>query len=193
MHRRFGPGGRAPFPFLGGFLGNVFVRVFGVVGTGKVIFFIVVYALGVLGLLLVFAQEGPELQDVAGLVKRRTYAAWCTVAFLFSLIGFPPMVGFFGKLAVFSAAYHAGHMLAIVVAILMSVVSAGWAFNIIRAMFTPGEGAPAVVERPSLEASSAYRQIPVLAASVIFVLMLLVLGLGVVAQPLVHLLSVGLL
>ena len=162
-------------------------------GFASAAFFVVVYAVGVLGLLLVFAQEGPELQDVAGLVKRRPYAAWCSVAFLFSLIGFPPMVGFFGKLSVFSAAFHAGYIWAVVVAILMSVVSAGYAFNIIRAMFTPGEGAPEVVLRPSLEESTTYRQMPVLAASVIFVLMLLVLGLGLVAEPLVKLLTVGLL
>jgi NADH-quinone oxidoreductase subunit N len=161
-------------------------------GYGAAIFFVVVYAVCVVGQMLVFAQEGPMLADLAGLVHRRPYAAWASVGFLFSLIGFPPMVGFFGKLAVFSAAYRAGNAWAVVVAILVSVISAGYAFNILRAMFTPGEGAPEDVERPMLEEITTYRQFPVLAASVILVLTFLVIGLGIVAQPLVHMLGVGL-
>jgi NADH-quinone oxidoreductase subunit N len=147
------------------------------------------YALGALGLLLVVAQEGATLQDVAGLVKRRPYAAWTSVIFLFSIIGFPPFVGFYGKLAVFSAAYNAGHVWAVVAAILMSVVAGGYAFNVIRAMFTPGEGAPAEVEWHPLESRTEYPQAPAVAATTILVLGALTLGLGLWVEPVLEALA----
>lgn len=162
-------------------------------GYASAVFYIFAYALASLGLLLVVAQEGATLQDVAGLVKRRPYAAWTAVAFLFSIIGFPPFIGFYGKLAAFSAALHAGHAWAVVVAVIFSVIAGGYAFKMIRAMFTPGESAPEMVERPSLEESSAYRQYPVLAASVILVIAALTLGLGLVTEPVVALFEATLL
>ena len=163
-----------------------------VAGYASTVFFVVIYAVSVLGLLLVVAQEGPTLQDVAGLVRTRAYAAWCAVGFLFSLIGFPPMVGFFGKLTVFGAAFGAGEYFAVVVAILMSVVSAGYAFRVIRAMFTPGEGAPEMVEREPIEKTATVPQWPVLAATVILVLAILTIALGVATQPLVSMLAAAL-
>jgi NADH-quinone oxidoreductase subunit N len=156
-------------------------------GYAGALFFVAVYVVSVLGLLLVVAQEGATMQDVAGLVKRRPVAAWSAIGFLFSLIGFPPMVGFYGKLIVFGAALHAGHPWAVVIAIIMSVVSAGYAFNIIRAMFTPGESAPEAVDRPSLEEATTYRQMPVLAGGVILVLAMLTVFMGIFTQPIVDL------
>jgi NADH-quinone oxidoreductase subunit N len=200
-------------------IGNIGYMLLGissgsVEGAAGAVFFVVVYAVGMVGQMLVVAQEGPTLKDVAGLVHRRPYAAWCSVGFLFSLIGFPPLVGFFGKLAVFSAAYDAGYGWAVAVAIVVSVVSAGYAFNIIRTMFTPGEGTsqgwhgpkprlrelygirgealPGDWDRPMLEETTTYKQYPALAATVIFVLTFLVIGLGIVAQPLIQMLGVGL-
>jgi proton-translocating NADH-quinone oxidoreductase chain N len=67
-------------------------------GYAGAVLLVVFYSVSVLGLLLVVAQEGATLQDVAGLIKRRPYAAWASVAFLFSIIGFPPFIGFYGKL-----------------------------------------------------------------------------------------------
>lgn len=159
--------------------------------TGAVLF-VVVYATALLGQLLVVAQEGPTLSDVAGLVKTRPYAAWCSVAFLFSLIGFPPLAGFYGKLIVFSAAMSVGNAIAAWVAILMSVVSAGYAFTIIRAMFTPGEGAPEMIERDPIEVTSTYKQRPLVAAGVILTLTLLVIGLGIATEPLAQLIGAAL-
>jgi NADH-quinone oxidoreductase subunit N len=178
-------------------IGNIGYMLLGisagtVAGFSGAVFFVVIYAVAVVGQMLVIAQEGPTLTDLAGLVRRRPYAAWCSVGFLFSLIGFPPMVGFFGKLAVFSAAYNVGYGWAVFIAILVSVVSAGYAFNILRAMFTPGEGAPADYDRPMFEETTSYRQFPALAGLVIFVLTFLSIGLGIIAQPLVQLLGVGL-
>lgn len=157
-------------------------------GYASAVFFAVVYVVGVLGLMLVVAAEGPMMQDIAGLVHRRPVAAWSSIGFLFSLIGFPPMVGFYGKLTVFGSALDVGFVWPVVVAIIMSVISAGYAFAIIRAMFTPGESAPEEIIRPSIEEASAYPQMPVVAGTVILTLAILSVLLGIVTQPLVDLL-----
>jgi NADH-quinone oxidoreductase subunit N len=161
-------------------------------GYASAVFLVFVYALCAMGLMLVVAQEGSTLQDLAGLVKRRPVAAWSAVSLLFSIIGFPPMVGFYGKIGVLSAAYTAGYFLPTLLAVLMSVVAGGYAFGVIRAMFTPGEGAPLEVERPSLDEMTAYPQWPVAAGGVIVTLAFLSLALGIVAEPLINLLQASL-
>ncbi len=161
-------------------------------GYAAAVFLIVVYAISVLGLMLVVAQEGGTFADVAGLVKRRPVEAWATVVYLFSIIGFPPMVGFYGKLGVLSAAYRAGYFIPVVIGVLMSVVAGGYAFAVIRAMFTPGEGAPVETGDPMLEQTTDYPQSPRAAAAVIVTLAALTVGLGLVADPLLNLLQTSL-
>lgn len=158
-------------------------------GYASAVFFVVVYVVSVLGLMLVVAAEGPTMEEIAGLVKRRPVAAWSTIGFLFSLIGFPPMVGFYGKLTVFGSALKVGYTWPIAVAAIVSVISAGYAFAIIRAMFTPGESAPEAIDRPAIEEASAYPQMPLVAGSVILVLALLTVFLGLATEPIVKLLS----
>ncbi len=162
-------------------------------GYASALFYMFAYAIGALGLFLVVAQEGATLQDVAGLIKRRAYAAWAAVGFIFSIIGFPPFAGFYGKLGALSAALHAGYTWAVVIAVLFSVVAGGYGFRIIRAMFTPGENAPEMVDRPSLEESTEYRQFPALAAAVILVTVALVLAAGLASEPILQLFEAALL
>lgn len=161
-------------------------------GYASSMFFVVVYTVGVMGLLLVVAAEGSTMSDIAGLVRRRPLEAWCSIGFLFSLIGFPPMAGFYGKLTVFGSALGAGYTIPVVVAVIMSIISAGYAFNVIRAMFTPGENAPEEVVREPIELTSSYPQWRLLAGTVVLALALLTIALGVIAQPLVNLLQAGL-
>lgn len=74
--------------------------------------------------------------------------AWATVLMLVSLIGIPPLIGFFGKLNLFVAAVQADLAGWVVLAVLMSVVSAAYYLRIVRAMFfaeTAGEKEPATV------------------------------------------------
>ena len=161
-------------------------------GYASAVFLVAVYAVSVLGLMLVVAQEGGTFADIAGLVKRRPVAAWSAVVYLFSIIGFPPMVGFYGKLGVLSAAYRAGYFIPVLIAVLMSVVAGGYAFAVIRAMFTPGEGAPEETGIPAPVDATEYPQAPALAGTVIVVLAGLSLGLGLIAEPLISLLQASL-
>jgi NADH-quinone oxidoreductase subunit N len=115
-------------------------------GLGAAAFYAVAYAIPSLGVMLLAAEEGPLVSDFNGLAQRRPAAAWFAVLMLVSLIGIPPLVGFFGKLYLFGAALDAGLTPWVVVAVLMSVVSAGYYLRVVRAAFfgTPGEDVAAV-------------------------------------------------
>jgi NADH-quinone oxidoreductase subunit N len=143
-------------------------------GLGSAIFYALAYALPSLGVMLVAAEEGPALDDVGGLVTRRPAAAWAVVAMLISLIGIPPFVGFFGKLYLFSAALGSGLVWWVVLALVMSVVSAGYYLRIVRSMFF-GESAES-------EGPAAARVWP--AAIAVAATALLTLALGIAAGPL---------
>lgn len=104
-------------------------------GLGSAVFYAVAYALPSLGVMLVAAEEGVRIDDLGGLSERRPVTAWAIVVMLVSLIGIPPLVGFFGKLYLFAAAVDAGLAPWVLLAVVMSVVSAAYYLRIVKAMF----------------------------------------------------------
>jgi NADH-quinone oxidoreductase subunit N len=61
--------------------------------------------------------------DLEGLGRRNPVLGILMTIFMLSLAGFPPTVGFFGKLFLFTAGVSAGYTWLVVLAVLMSVVS----------------------------------------------------------------------
>jgi NADH-quinone oxidoreductase subunit N len=61
--------------------------------------------------------------DLEGLGRRNPVLGILMTVFMLSLAGFPPTVGFFGKLFLFTAGVSAGYTWLVVLAVLMSVVS----------------------------------------------------------------------
>jgi NADH-quinone oxidoreductase subunit N len=57
--------------------------------------------------------------------------------FMLSLAGFPPFVGFFGKLFLFTAGVNAGYTWLVVVAVLMSVVSVYYYVRVLIPVWSP--------------------------------------------------------
>jgi len=104
-------------------------------GYTAAVFYSVAYALPSMGVMLIAAEQGPALSDFAGLAQRKAASAWMTVIMLVSLVGIPPLGGFFGKLYLFAAALSAGATVWVVLAVAMSVVSAGYYLRIVRAAF----------------------------------------------------------
>jgi NADH-quinone oxidoreductase subunit N len=104
-------------------------------GFKTALFYAIAYAVPSMGVMLVVAEAGDRLDDLRGLAVRRPWAAWVTALMLLSLIGVPPLAGFIGKLYLFTAAMGAGLVPVAVVAVVMSAVSAGFYFRIVRAMF----------------------------------------------------------
>jgi NADH-quinone oxidoreductase subunit N len=98
-------------------------------GLAAVLFYLFVYMFMNFGAFaVVTALAGPEgdrdrLSDLDGLYRRSPLMAILMTVFMLSLAGFPPFVGFFGKLFLFTAGVSAGYTWLVVLAVLMSVVS----------------------------------------------------------------------
>ncbi len=76
-----------------------------------------------------------EIEDYDGLAQRSPLAAaMLTIAFL-SLIGIPPLAGFFGKFFLFGAAIKSGLAWLAIAGVINSVISAAYYLEVVRRMF----------------------------------------------------------
>jgi NADH-quinone oxidoreductase subunit N len=98
-------------------------------GLAAVLFYLFTYmfmnfgAFAVVTLLAGPDGDRDRLSDLDGLSRRSPLMAVLMTVFMLSLAGFPPFVGFFGKLFLFTAGVSAGYTWLVVLAVLMSVVS----------------------------------------------------------------------
>jgi len=81
------------------------------------------------------ALQSNDLSAYAGLGKRAPFLSAVFVLFLLSLAGLPPTAGFIAKFYVFTAAYNAGWLWLVLIATVNSVISVGYYFKILRAMY----------------------------------------------------------
>jgi NADH-quinone oxidoreductase subunit N len=82
-------------------------------GAAAVLFYLIAYLFMNLGAFAVVAflrnQTGSEdLSSFRGLVRRSPVLTVTLSVFLLSLLGIPPLLGFFGKFLIFAALYHGG-------------------------------------------------------------------------------------
>lgn len=151
----------------------------GTTGGAAAVFYSVAYAVPSMAIMLLAAEEGTSLDEIGGLATRRPALAGAAVVWLLSLVGIPPMVGFFGKLYLFTSAVQADLLWPVLVAVAMSVVSAGYYLKVLRAVFFGRrEDAPAAA--PSMTAAIA------LGVSTV-----VVLALGIFASPVLEFLGVA--
>lgn len=142
----------------------------GAAGYGAAVFYAFAYAVPSLGIMLLVAEEGARVEDFGGMFARRPAATWGAVVMLASLIGIPPLVGFFGKLTLFQAALGAGLAPWVVIAVLTSVVSAAYYLRIVRAAFFG--------EEPEDRPAPAGPSVTASAATALCVVATIALGLG---------------
>jgi len=143
------------------------------VGLAAAVFYAVAYAIPSMAVMFVVAGEGGTMDCFHGLAKRKPWVAWVTVLLLVSLVGVPPLAGFAGKLYLFGAAVSAQLSWLALFSLVMSVVSAGFYFRIVRAMFfsEPAKDAP--------EAGSS-----AVASFALVVCTVAIVAIGVAASPL---------
>jgi NADH-quinone oxidoreductase subunit N len=138
-------------------------------GVQGVLIYLVIYMIMTLGTfvcILIMRRDGKAVEtidDLAGLSDRDPTTAYLLAIMMFSLIGIPPLAGFFAKWYVFVAAIEAGLYLLAVIGFVTSVVGAYYYLRVIRVMFFDKAAAP--FEKPLGAANSA-----VLAASSTFVI-----------------------
>jgi len=152
--------------------------------AGSVLFYLVIYAfsnLGAFALASWLARDkgSDEIEDLNGLASQSPGLATCTLLLMLSLIGMPPLAGFFGKLYMFMEALDESNrgrltlMWLVALGLLNSVVSAFYYVRVIRAMFLRPPAAPELRPAPSSVATTI-----VLATAV-------ALGFGVYPRPLI--------
>lgn len=154
----------------------------GIVGIEAAVFYALAYAIPSMAVMLVADDEGNDLGELAGLAQRRPWVAWSTVLLLISLVGVPPLVGFLGKVYVFGEAIRAGMIWLAVLGVVMSVISAGFYFRIVRTMFFD-ERATVVPLPVNRTAAGDIALVACVAAT---------LALGIWAGPLVHMIGLSL-
>jgi len=110
-------------------------------GYGAAMLYAVVYvlmSLGAFGMIMLLSREGFEadnLNDFKGLNQRSPWLAFMMMLLMFSMAGVPPTIGFYAKLAVFSAAVHAGHIPLVVTAVVFSLIGAFYYLRIVKLMY----------------------------------------------------------
>jgi NADH-quinone oxidoreductase subunit N len=118
------------------------------------VFYLVVYAFMTFGAFAFLVHAGrdgrdaEELQDFAGLARRRPWAAAAMTLFMVSLAGIPPAAGFFGKFLLFKAAVATGQYALVVAGVLTSAVSVYYYLRVVVSMYMDPAGA-AAEEKPS--------------------------------------------
>ena len=75
------------------------------------------------------------ISQIKGYFYINSYLALCLAITLFSFVGIPPLVGFFAKQMVLSAALDSGYVFITLVAILTSVISAVYYLAVIKQIF----------------------------------------------------------
>ncbi|MFG0258163.1 MAG: NADH-quinone oxidoreductase subunit N [Phycisphaerales bacterium JB043] len=104
-------------------------------GLAAMLFYLAVYGVSSVGTFAVIAclqkdagsgevVEAESIDDLKGLCATHPVLGWSFVVCVLSLLGFPPLLGFFGKLALFGAAIHAGEIMLVVILGLNSAVAA---------------------------------------------------------------------
>jgi NADH-quinone oxidoreductase subunit N len=76
-----------------------------------------------------------RIDELSGLAQRRPFVAAVIAVLMFSLIGLPPLAGFFAKWHVFLAAVEAQLFVLAVIGVLASAVSAFYYLRIVKVMY----------------------------------------------------------
>ncbi len=154
-------------------------------GLAAVLFYLLCYGFMNVGTFAVLASlkhadgsEADDIDDIRGLCSTHPLLGWSMVLCALSLLGMPPLLGFVGKLGLFTSAISAGEYAIVIVLGLNSAIAAVY---YLRLIVTPYLDKPAeqdvlrvekvgIITRPMVAVISA--------ASVI--------GLVLVAQPLIE-------
>ena len=110
-------------------------------GYSAALFYTITYAItavGAFAVIMILSRQGFEsdqLEDLKGLNDRSPWLAFVFMVLLLSMAGVPPMVGFYAKLAVLSAAVHAGYLGLAIVAVILSVIGAFYYLRAIKYMY----------------------------------------------------------
>ena len=110
-------------------------------GVTGVLFYLLAYtftnvgAFGIASIIENGEQKGTDIDDFTGLYFRQPLLAGLLAVFMFSLIGIPPLAGFFGKYYSFVAAIENGYTWLTIVGVITSMISVYYYLRVVVVMF----------------------------------------------------------
>ena len=148
-------------------------------GYAGALYYLLIYTLmniGAFGVMALLEWDGKEgrVQDVdslAGIGFRKPLLGVAMGVFMFSLTGFPPLGGFFGKFAVFAPAIDAGLTWLVIIGILSSVLSAYYYLRVLFVMWMRDEEtSPEAARRAVFPVSTGSAAVVVVCAVLLLVI-----------------------
>lgn len=113
------------------------------VGTsaGSLLYYTTAYSLAGIGAFSVLLyvcknQNNEDITNFQGLGKTNPLLAAVLTGSLLSMAGIPIFSGFFAKLALFNQTIDAGYLVVVIVAVINSIISVGYYFKLILAMYS---------------------------------------------------------
>lgn len=160
-------------------------------GVSAVLFYLLIYGTANMGAFAVVAamerrrleggtpdgtyEEADSFDDIAGLCRTRPVLGWTMVLSAAGLLGLPPLVGFFGKLPLFTSGIAAGEIVLVVILGLNSAIAAAYYLRLIKGPLLD-EPVPAP-NRPELTDSPfTSRRVAGVASAVAVVLLAVIAG-----------------
>jgi len=110
-------------------------------GAAGILFYMLSYAfmnIGAFAVVILIGKKGEEngnVQDFAGLARRKPLLAAIFAVFLFSLAGIPPTAGFIGKFYLFAAAVKSGYIGLAIIGVLNSAASVYYYLRVMVFMY----------------------------------------------------------
>lgn len=110
-------------------------------GIASTMNYLMIYAfmnIGAFSIVIMLRKEGfsgVNIEDYKGLAKNNPLTSAMMLIFMFSLTGIPPTAGFIGKFYVFMEAINAGYIIPVIIAVIMSVISAYFYLRIVMYMY----------------------------------------------------------
>jgi len=110
-------------------------------GLAAVLFYLLCYGvmnLGVFGVLASLerrGEEADEIDDIRGLCKTVPHLGWVMVICSLSLLGFPPLLGFIGKIGLFTAGVSSNNIPLVLILGLNSAIAAFYYLRLVGAVY----------------------------------------------------------
>jgi NADH-quinone oxidoreductase subunit N len=80
-------------------------------------------------------READDIADIRGLHRTRPHLAGAMLLCVLSLLGLPPLLGFFGKVGLFTSAISAGEIPLVIILGINSAIAAFYYLRIVRAAY----------------------------------------------------------
>jgi NADH-quinone oxidoreductase subunit N len=116
-------------------------------GLAAVLFYLLTYGVMTVGVFAVLAslehrngEEADEIDDIRGICKSHPVLGWTLVICTFSMLGFPPLLGFLGKVGLFTSGIAAGQFALIVILGINSAIAACYYLRLVAAAYIDDAG-----------------------------------------------------